>query len=191
MLGHQLKGAGCTTYYTALHTLHREHALRNTFNDTLTRQSPRSIHRDTTRAPKATTRASVKTAQRRADAIIAAGGTDAQTKVCWRVSCRRRVNRCISPITACISDIHIVFTCSCFTSTCSQVTGFKAQDLLSKTLTYFDTPGQTCYCTPHGLWGTLKDVIGILNGKKYKPHHQQVESDEDDKRYHKHPHVWL
>lgn len=46
-------------------------------------------------------------------------------------------------------------------------TGFKGSDVLSDTLSYVDIPAQTVYCTPHGVWGAVKDLIKSMSGKAY------------------------
>ena len=46
-------------------------------------------------------------------------------------------------------------------------TGFKGSDLMSDTLSYVDIPAQTVYCTPHGVWGAVKDLIKSISGKAY------------------------
>ena len=49
------------------------------------------------------------------------------------------------------------------------MTGFKGSDKITQYLGYFNAPGQTVYCTPHGLWGTVKDMLKLLDGSRY-PH---------------------
>lgn len=38
-----------------------------------------------------------------------------------------------------------------------------------------DIPAQTVYCTPHGVWGAVKDIIKLLNGKSYGRNRQHNE----------------
>jgi hypothetical protein len=55
-----------------------------------------------------------------------------------------------------------------------QATGYHGRDLISQRLNYYDLPGDNYYCGAHGVKGTVKPLLRLLQGKGWTRAYQQA-----------------